>query len=209
MWPKEQTNVSIIDELSSFNMNLSPPANHERPASSMDDNKMETALTWIEKCIAIFSALSYSNLAAAVVLLRLIRPTVSFLVALLGDFNELAVVFLRIFARHAEIAARALELVNEKYFVRNAKSSCDVNVPTALDNNYLTVKMMKHETPSMDDSSRLVSDVKAAANDSAQKKKNKKPETKKSRGMVKIMELRENRRRMGLKVASKSDGCWD
>jgi len=53
----------------------------------------------------------------------------------------------------------------------------------------------------MDDSSRLVSDVKAAANDSAQKKKKKKPETKKSRGMVKIMELRENRRRMGLKVA--------
>ena len=77
---------------------------------SMDDKKIEAALSWIEKCFAIISTLSYSNLAAALMVLQFIRPTASFFLVLLGDFSQLAVVFLRIVARHAEIAAGALEM---------------------------------------------------------------------------------------------------
>jgi hypothetical protein len=150
-------------------------------------------------------------------LLRFIRPTASFFLVLVGDFSQLAVVFLRIVARYAEIAAGAIELVNETYFGRDAKSSLNDDVPAV--NKYSTMVEVEqqpktpssraHESslpPEMNNKEATnVTDVSV----SAQTKK-KKPETKKkAMGRIKIMQLREKRLKMGLKVASKADGCWD
>ena len=178
----------------------------------MDDIEMEAALTWMEKCIAMFPTLSYSKLAAVLMLLRFIRPAASFLLVLAGDFSQLAVVLLRIISRHAEIAAGALELVNEKYFGRDSTSR---HVPT-FNNNSENLKEMKHETWSGAGESSLrqesiqrkvISGEKASS--SALKQKKKAPETsKKTRGRAAVMALREKRLRMGLKVANKGDS-WD
>jgi len=178
--------------------------------SIMDDEKLAVALSWIEKCITIISTLSYSHVAAALMLLRFVRPAASFFLVLVGDFSKLAVVFLRIVARHAEIAAGALELVNETYFGRDAKNSSNDDVPTAME-----VEEQLPKTPPRTHQSSLhqernqtnltVTDTSASA--SAPKKKE--PEAKKAMGRIKIMELRQRRLQLGLKVASKADGCWD
>ena len=193
--------------------NMDPsPSTPERRTVPMDGKEMEAlALTWIEKCIAIFPSLSYGNLAAALMLLRFIRPAASFFLVLVGDFSHLAVVLLRIIARHAEIAAGALEFVNEKYFGRDAKTtSTSSDVPT-LDNdseNSAEVEQQRMETPQAGASSRRQEKINGkmvSGGTSASGHKKKTPETKKARGRAKIMELREKRLRMGLKVANKGD----
>lgn len=176
----------------------------------MDDMEMEAALTWIEKCVAMFpTLLSCSKLAAVLMLLRFIRPAASFLLVLAGDFSQLAVVLLRIISRHTEIAAGALELVNEKYFGRDATPSS--HAPT-FENSSDNLKEMKQETwPGAGESSlrqesiqrKVIGGEKASS--TVQKQKKKAPETKKTRGRAKIQALREKRLRMGLKVANKGD----
>eukprot|EP00984_Skeletonema_dohrnii_P036740 scaffold38062_cov194-Skeletonema_dohrnii-CCMP3373.AAC.2 len=196
-------------------MNPSPPATPQRRMTvPMDDEKMEAALSWIEKCIAIISTLSYSNLAAALMLLRFVRPTASFFLVLVGDFSQLAVVFLRIVAKLAEAAASALESVNETHFRTRSNTLDDDDVPTR--DNYSKDDVEKqppipsraHESSLSSEMNRkayeyIVSDV----NVSVQKKKEKKKSgTKKAQGRAKILQLREKRLKMGLKVA---DGCLD
>ena len=194
-------------------MNPSPPATPQPQrvmAAPIDESKMEVALSWLEKCIAIISTLSYSNVAAVLMLLWFIRPTASFFLVLVRDFSQLAAVFLRIVATYAEIAAGVLESVNEKHFRQDA--TCSFNddndnddVPTPLD-NYSKVDPEKQPlTPSRNhERSKMTSASDAKV--SAQKKK-KKPNTKKALGREKIMLLREKRLKMGLKVASKADAC--
>ena len=195
-----------------------PPTPQRRNTIPMDDTKMEVALSWIEKCIAIISTLSYSNVAAALMLLRLIRPTASFFVVLAVDFSRLAVVLLRIVARYAEIAAGVLESVNEKHLRRDPTSSLnddndDDEVPTL--DNYSKVDAEKqppstpsrnrnHEPSLPSEMNRKVTNV-SDVNVSVQKKM--KPDTKKALGRAKILQLREKRLKMGLKVASKTDAC--
>ena len=197
----------------------SSPATPQRRTTvpSMDDKKIEAALSWIEKCFAIISTLSYSNLAAALMVLQFIRPTASFFLVLLGDFSQLAVVFLRIVARHAEIAAGALEIVNEKYFGRDATNSSSGDDVRTLD-NYAEAEVEQHlktpprahnETTLPQENRNKATNMLSGVSVSVQKKKKEKPETKKSLGRTKIMQLREKRRKMGLKVASKTDGNWD
>jgi hypothetical protein len=175
----------------------------------MDDMEVEAALTWMEKCIAMFPTLSYSKLAAVLMLLRFIRPAASFLLVLAGDFGQLAVVLLRIISRHTEIAAGALELVNEKYFGRDASPSR--HAPT-FENNSDNVKeetwLGAGESSLRQESiqRKVISGEKEFS--SVQKQKRKAPETKKTRGRAKIQALREKRLRMGLKVANKGDS-WD
>lgn len=194
------------------NMGTSPPATPNRRNGPMDDMEMEAALTWIEKCIAMFPTRSYSKLAAVLMLLRFIRPAASFLLVLAGDFSQLAVVLLRIISRHTEIAAGALELANEKYFGRDFSPSR--HAPT-LENSSENLKETKQETWSGAGGSSLrqesiqrqvINGEKVPT--SVQKQKKKAPETKKTRGRAKIQALREKRLRMGLKVANKGDS-WD
>lgn len=190
-----------------------PPASPQpRMNAPMDDKKMEAALSWLEKCIAIISTLFNSNFAAALILLRFIRPTASFLFVLVGDFSQLAVVLLRIVARYAEIAAGVLESVNEKYFRRDPTTSLGDNegeqVPTS-DNNS-TEK--QPSTPSRPQEPSLASEKMTASVSNAiistqKKKQRKKSDSKKALGKAKILQLREHRLKMGLKVASKADAC--
>ena len=178
----------------------------------MDDEKMEAALSWIEKCIAIISTLSYSNLAAALMLLRFVRPTASFFLVLVGDFSQLAVVLLRIVAKLAEIAASALETVNETHFRTRSNTLDDDDVTR---DNYSKDDVEKqppipsraHESSLSSEMSRkatIVSDGNVSV--LQKKKKKKKSGTKKAQGRAKILQLREKRLKMGLKVA---DGCLD
>ncbi len=180
----------------------------------MENMEVEAALTWIEKCIAMFPTLSCSKLAAVLMLLRFIRPAASFLLVLAGDFSQLAVVLLRIISRHTEIAAGALELVNENYFGRD--SSPSRHDPT-FENNSENLKEMKQETwPGAGESSlrqesiqrKVISGEKVSSSVQKQKKKAPDPETKKTRGRAAVRALREKRLRMGLKVANKGDS-WD
>lgn len=191
-------------------MDSPPPATPQRMTVPMNDEKIEAALSWIEKCIAIISTLSYSNLAAALMLLRFIRPTASFFLVLVGDFSQLAVVFLRIVAKLAETAASALESVNETHFRTRSNTTLDDDDVPTLDNyskddveKQPPIPSRAHESSLSSEMNRkatIVSDV----NVSVQKKK--KSGTKKAQGRAKILQLRENRLKMGLKVA---DGCLD
>ena len=196
------------------NMDTSPSATPDRRNGPMDDIEMEAALTWMEKCIAMFPTLSYSKLAAVLMLLRFIRPAASFLLVLAGDFSQLAVVLLRIISRHTEIAAGALEVVNEKYFGRDASPSR--HAPTFNNNSDNETEIKQETSPSCGagESSlrqesiqrKVISGEKASS--SVQKQKKKAPETKKTRGRAAVRALREKRLRMGLKVAHKGDS-WD
>lgn len=179
----------------------------------MDDIEMEAALTWMEKCIAMFPTLSYSKLAAVLMLLRFIRPAASFLLVLAGDFSQLAVVLLRIISRHTEIAAGALELVNERYFGRDASPSR--HAPTFNNNSDNDTEMNRKlnrlgagESILRQESIQLKVISGEKASSPVQKQKKKAPETKKARGRAAVMALREKRLRMGLKVANKGDS-WD
>ena len=199
-------------------MDPPPPAtpHQRRMAAPIDESKMEIALYWLEKCIAIIATLSYSNVAAVLMLLRFIRPTASFFLVLVRDFSHLAVVFLRIVARYGEIAAGALESVNEKHFRHDATSSFNDgndNVPTPPLDNFSKVDPEKLPlTPSKNHERSMPSEMNnrvtsaSDVNVSVQKKKTK-PDTKKALGREKIMQLREKRLKMGLKVASEADAC--
>ena len=207
-----------------LNMDLPPPPTPQRRNTiPMDDNKMEGALSWIEKCIAIISTLSYSNVAAALMLLRLIRPTASFFTVLAVDFSRLAVVILRIVARYAEIAAGFLESVNEKHLRRDPTSCCSLNDDNDNDDEFPTLDnyskvdtgkqpstppLRNHESSLPSEMNRKVTSVRDV-NVSVQKKQKKKtkPDTKKALGRAKILQLREKRLKMGLKVANKADAC--
>ncbi|KAL7496275.1 hypothetical protein ACHAWT_004826 [Skeletonema menzelii] len=199
-----------------------PPTPQRRNTIPMDDNKMDVALSWIEKCIAIISTLSYSNVAAALMLLRLIRPTASFFTVLAVDFSRLAVVILRIVARYAEIAAGFLESVNEKH-LRRDPTSCSLNDDNDNDDEFPTFDnyskvdtgkqpstppLRNHESSLPSEMNRKVTSD-SNVNVSVQKKQKKKtkPDTKKALGRAKILQLREKRLKMGLKVANKADAC--
>lgn len=129
-------------------------------------------------------------------------------------------VLLRIVARYAEIAAGVLESVNEKHFRRDSTISLgdedgDDTVPTR--DNYLKVNVEKQPStpPSRTEKPSLASEtmnsskatsVSLDANASVQRKKDK-SDSKKAVGKAKILQLREQRLKMGLKVASKADAC--